>query len=439
MRSPAAIVAFSLATLGIASIVHGADQDVAIKLSNSAIRDFLPTASPNGPSVSSPLNIFHALSLLLAGAKNTTAFSTVLEGNSIQSVIDGMSNLIQTSIPSSLTTTNLTIASAAFLNPDHVGEVPASYNASVARLNGTVILNRSLKADDVNGWISARTRGKIDKIVSDGDVANKSALVSALYFQDHWGGEFVTSSTPISFATLPNSNATTALRASVPAMSSDVNTVAETTDFIAFSKSFLSNETKLSPFRAYFFMAKREIGASTLTANAIPSLAELSKFDAQTVFTEQNTLKKTITVHVPAVMEISTQLDLLEAWAKVSKYNQLRQSFEFLNGGDFKIDQAIHAAKVRIDKDGFEGAAATVIVITPVSAVIAAGNLTFDRPFGFQIVHTPSNAVLFHGVYTTGGVLSAKTSGTTHSGFAKTSWMPLITCILILGGWAAVL
>ncbi|KAI8815020.1 Serpin domain-containing protein [Cladochytrium replicatum] len=388
------------------SVVHASDQDIAVQLSNTGIKDL---SGISVPSVISPLNVFHALSLLFAGLTNTTAFSTILDGNSPTSVINGISTLLQTSIPASLTTTNLSIASVAFLNPQVVGAPSESYNSSLAKLNASVVLNTNLKAADVNTWISTQTRGKIDNVVKDSDVAGKTVLVSALYFQDHWLKEFAPTSSPIAFATLPSASSTQIQHTNLNAMVSEVSTLVETDAFIGFSKPFLPMQQKQSPFTAYFFMAKREIGKADLTANAFPTAAELASFDAKTVFADKNLFNGVATVKVPAVVEVSSQVNLLTEWAKLPKYAPLLRTFGFLGAREFLIEQAIHVAKVKIDKEGFEGAAVTVLIGDAVSAGPGSSrNVTFDRPFGFQIVHTPSNAVLFHGVYTPSGVISDK-------------------------------
>jgi serpin B len=61
------------------------------------------------------------------------------------------------------------------------------------------------------------------------------------------------------------------------------------------------------------------------------------------------------------------------------------------------ISNVIHQANIDVDEAGTEAAAATAVVLRPVSAPAVDLALTVDRPFVFALRDTRTGAVLFLG------------------------------------------
>jgi serpin B len=62
------------------------------------------------------------------------------------------------------------------------------------------------------------------------------------------------------------------------------------------------------------------------------------------------------------------------------------------------IDQAIHQTFVAMDEEGTEAAAATIVLVHPVSApLLEPVPVTLDRPFLYRIIDDRTGATLFIG------------------------------------------
>jgi serpin B len=62
------------------------------------------------------------------------------------------------------------------------------------------------------------------------------------------------------------------------------------------------------------------------------------------------------------------------------------------------ITDVLHKAKVTVDEEGTEAAAATAVIIGLTSAMPEEPiSLIIDRPFMFMIRHQPTNTILFMG------------------------------------------
>ncbi|KAJ3069639.1 hypothetical protein HK102_006863 [Quaeritorhiza haematococci] len=308
----------------------------------------------------------NALEGLFPGVSNVTALST-----QAQSIFNQILN----------SGANVSLTSAVWLKESDFPPTPPNHTALVESFYGNVSRVPNITADSVNTFISNGTRGKIDKIVEQRDVENQSSvLASALYFQDNWLKPFVDN----------DSVKLTIQGEAVEAMTleSDLQYL-ENNQYTAVRVPFRHG------FDAYFVMLTNR------TADKV-SVKELSGF----VPGQQQLQSAAVKLNVPRNMTFESKIDLLKLWSDLPRFRFLTGEFSFLDQR-VNLTKATHVAMLKVNKDGAEGAAATVLVVGATSMPLdppKPKEITFDKPFLFQIVHSNSTAVLFSSLYTRKGL-----------------------------------
>eukprot|EP01024_Parvocaulis_polyphysoides_P010777 TRINITY_DN1376_c0_g1_i5.p1 TRINITY_DN1376_c0_g1~~TRINITY_DN1376_c0_g1_i5.p1 ORF type:complete len:188 (-),score=25.22 TRINITY_DN1376_c0_g1_i5:359-922(-) len=84
------------------------------------------------------------------------------------------------------------------------------------------------------------------------------------------------------------------------------------------------------------------------------------------------------------------QLGITDAFESTADFSGMAES------GGLSVSSAVHQAKIVVDEEGTEAAAATIIAIA-VTAAIEPNIFNIDEPFVYMIVHKPTQAVLFIG------------------------------------------
>ncbi|KAJ3086157.1 hypothetical protein HK102_013461 [Quaeritorhiza haematococci] len=416
MKSPfttplsAAAVA-GLFLLGPGCNAVSAQQSPVTPLVAKGINSLVPEYHPalGGKSeVFSPLNIAHALMLLAGGiTPPNTALETLLGVSSTSALTEQGASLLNSILA---TGANVSLTSAVWLRErDFPAPTPPNYTALVESLRGGISRVPNITAEAVNTFVSNGTRGKIPEIVNDRDVKDASAvLASALYFQDVWAIKFI-----------DDDNVKLTIQGeAVPAMTleRDLQYV-ENSNFLAVRVPFEHQ------FDAYFVMLAGR------TAEQV-SVKGLSSFNV----TAQQLQSTRIKLSVPRSMEFESTIDLLELWKTIPKYDLITKGITFLNN-PFNITKAIHKAKLKVDKDGAEGAAATVIIQSGTSAPgepPKPKQILFDKPFLFQIVHRESSAVLFSSIYTRETIALNSTADRNAAGKVGSGWSVWVATMVSL-------
>ncbi|KAJ3317873.1 hypothetical protein HDU93_004034, partial [Gonapodya sp. JEL0774] len=365
----------------------------------------------------SSFNIHHAISLLVAGAKEPSQFLSPLYANvSYPDFITGMNFLLK-SIQNS--GANVSLASSVWMRQPIV--ITPEFQSTVTNeLFGTTASVPMLNATDINDWVSKATYGKIPQIVDQSVAQSDGALVSALYFKDTWATAFDQSDMD-GFATLPTTatpsftaretymnvytdlayvitDAYTAAR--VPfrhgfdayyVMSADSSTSATPADFIdAPSLAYLAGPLSFTPFTSTQAQDAPLAAGASLPKTSTPTVVRMKLI-------------------VPSAIILQSSFDLKTMWgsnipANTSiKYNVLTKPFGWLNETlPFEVTRAVHVTTLEVDRIGVEASAATAIIVDAVSAKIPPAGLPelkFNKPFLFHLVHRDTNVVFFSAVY----------------------------------------
>lgn len=229
-------------------------------------------------------------------------------------------------------------------------------------------------AQRINAWVSAQTRGKISDLLQPADLIGAVlALVNALYFKGQWQHPFDPQRT-----TLANFHRLDGEARPLPFMQQKkLLPVLQTERFQA---------VRL-PYGNGRFCMELFLPQQGSPADLLMQPDELNK----PTFTPHN-----VRVRLPR-FALESRLDLIPAL----QANGIRSAFE--SGADFSgmglhglfISHAVHKARLEVDEQGSEAAAATAMVMKRGALPSKVLELTFDRPFACQLRDTHSDLILF--------------------------------------------
>ena len=233
----------------------------------------------------------------------------------------------------------------------------------------------------INGWVKDRTKGLIPDLIPDGSVtdATRLVLVNALYLKATWLTTFEPSATSEGPFTLldGSSSAASYMHDGSLHASSYVGNGYSAVD-LPYASSSLSMLV-IVPDAGNYGAIEAELGTdfvSGVDAALQPSTLDIGfpKFESES----QIGLK-----------------DVIEG--------ELGVTGLFRSGGldgigkDIEVADAIHAAKIKVNEEGTEAAAATAVMMDATAMPLEPTPFTIDRPFLYLIRDSATGAVLFVG------------------------------------------
>jgi len=150
----------------------------------------------------SPLSISIALSMTSNGAEGSTrdAMARALQlGNmSLEELNQGYLNLIE-SLENADKLVNLSIADSIWIRDSFEPYIKQDFTQRLIEYYKSEIFSRDFRnpqtINEINGWISNQTEGKIDKMVDEIDPQLVMFLINAIYFKGEWVTSFNESAT----------------------------------------------------------------------------------------------------------------------------------------------------------------------------------------------------------------------------------------------------
>lgn len=266
------------------------------------------------------------------------------------------------------------------ISKDYISRVARTYAADVFQDAGL---------DDVNGWVSRKTEGRIDRILDELGPDTAAVILNAIYFKARWAAVFSKAATrDDSFNLAPRH------KVSVPMMHRNGNYA-------------------LVARRGYRAMRLPyevpSLGMIIVLPDEIDGLARVSarlksgELAGLTAALKQPRAGKLVELSLPRFKLIS-KADL------VVPYRDLGMRLAFEPGkADFSgmtgrspserptaIGQIVHRAFIDVMEDGTEAAAATAVTVRVTSAPARpAARFQVDRPFLCYIVDDATGAILF--------------------------------------------
>jgi serine protease inhibitor len=367
---------------------HTARDPVAEAFSEFGFRLLAETVrrEPSRNVILSPVSVAFALMMLYNGAGGKTreaiAATLGLQGMSVEDA-NRSSAALRVDLEAEGSGIELTIASALWANtglvfaPDFVDRITRLYAATAQSLDfadpATVRV--------INAWVSQKTHGKIDALLTGADLAPPAecVLTNAVYFKGNWSAPFDPGSTRDRPFTLPDGR-----RKTVPMMSRTGRYgYLETDGFQAVSLPYGEGRVSMHVY----------LPAATSSLRAFLDGLGAGPWDDWSSQLQPTRLE----LALPRA-SLTCEAEMREPLAALGMGIAFQPEADFapmgLNGRS--IASVKHKTRTEVNEEGTEAAAATAVVMT--RSLMEVASMVIDRPFFYAIRDNTSGVLLFMGV-----------------------------------------
>lgn len=379
------------------TIVLPTNGAAVINANNQFAFDFLRATlsqdTSNNNKLISPLSIYLALSMVYNGADNATKDSIVntLQMSGIDIVsLNAICQSLLSQFPQEDNKVQLSIANSIWYRqnsyqpfPSFLNTVQSNYDASVRPLN----FDDPSAVNTINNWVAQKTNNKIPTIIQSISSDDLMYLINAIYFNGAWKNSFKTSDTYNDIFNLQDGTTQ-----SVPFMKQQLTTK------MYYDSSFTMIELPYGGGNSFSMYVLEPLHpqepistfASSLNENILSSA--ISNMDSSIVQLE-----------IPK-WEYSYELEDMRP-----ELSMMGMGIAFGSNANFSkiydpsqvkvyISKAIHKAYIKVNEEGTEAAAVTVIGITYTTLPAPPPIFKLDHPFVYSIVEKQTGAILFLGI-----------------------------------------
>ena len=262
------------------------------------------------------------------------------------------------------------------LLPDFLDTAAARYGAEIQPVDTA---NGAAAADTINGWVSERTRGLIPTIVNAGVVQDQElVLVNTVYLKADWAEPFLPEFTEDGQFTTGSTQSVT-----VPFMS----------DRVPVERRYVQLDGADAVELPY---VGGQLAMWLIVPHDPAGLAAVEEsFDAAALIGLARASRTgLVQLAMPKWEQTLPPADLF-TWLCPQGFCP-GAPFEGIAPGIF-ISAALHGAKVIVDEEGTEAAAATAMAFPTSLPPEPDLTIVADRPFLWAITHQPTGAVVFVG------------------------------------------
>jgi len=379
------------------TIVLPTNGAAVINANNQFAFDFfratLSQDTSNNNKLISPLSIYLALAMVYNGADNATKDSIAntlqMSGIDIAS-LNAVCQSLLLQFPQEDNKVQLSIANSIWYRQNSyqpfssfLNTVQSNYDASVRPLN----FDDPSAVNTINNWVAQKTNNKIPTIIQSISSDDLMYLINAIYFNGAWKNSFKTSDTYNDIFNLQDGS------------------------------------TQSVPFMKRQLTAKM-FGDSSFTMIELPygggksfSMYVLEPVHPQeSISTFASSLNETILINAINEMDSSTVQLEIPKWEYSYEVEDMRPELSMLgmniafgSNADFSkiydpsqvkvyITKAMHKAYIKVNEEGTEAAAVTVIGIGTTAIPLPIPIFKLDHPFVYSIVEKQTGAVLFLGI-----------------------------------------
>ncbi|HNZ80761.1 MAG TPA: serpin family protein [Bacteroidales bacterium] len=334
----------------------------------------------------SPFSVSQALSMTLNGAAGNTATEMIsalgFEGYT-QSEINAYQQKMNQALLSLDPSTNIGIANSIWIREDFavrkefVDTNTYYFDAEVQNLPfDAAALNA------INNWCDVKTKGRIDKILDDIDPDDIMFLLNALYFKGSWVHKFDKTKTEEADFYLAGGEKT------------KVNMMYQKAEFPYYEDETV--QVVELPFGNEAFSM-----VFVLPRQGVDMDALIETLDAPCWANWLHRLRETeLNLKLPRFnLEYEKELiPTMSALGMPSAFDSQMADFSLINADqDLYIGLLKQKTFVKVDEEGAEAAAVTIVGIKLTSAPLDEIHMTLDRPFLFVIKEKSTSCVLFMG------------------------------------------
>jgi serine protease inhibitor len=350
----------------------------------------LSTEDANENIFISPLSISIALSMIYNGAEGTTrdAMARALQlGNmNLDEINEGYLNLIE-SLENADKLVTLNIADSIWIRDSFEPYIRQDFTQKLNEYFGSEVFCRDFgdpqTPDEINGWISNKTEGKIDKMVDGISPELVMFLINAIYFKGEWVTSFNESATKEADFFLSNGSTVEA-----DMMSTKGNfSFYEGADFKA--ARFPYGRDKIA---MYVFLPNSDV--------TLDSFVESLSQDALENYLNKFSMVKGLEVEFPKFkLEYGVKRlnDALEKLGMGIAFDPNNANFSGIAPAQLYIDYVNHKAVIEVNEKGTVAAAVTVGGISATAVPAEPRTFNVNRPFFFVIRDDRSGTILFMG------------------------------------------
>lgn len=362
----------------------------AATLSDFAIELFkkeIARADRDANTVISPLSVLYAMGMAATGAENETLtemLDVLAGGMSLEEFNKFISYYTKRSLKDN---SSLSIDNSVWIREKYANRVNDSYITDTVNYYNASIFKAPFNkktTDEINGWISEKTDGEIDKMIEVIPDEVVMYLINTILFDASWEKPF---SEPFegTFTTSDGREQTVNMM-----RCSEFLPYVEAEGVTGFYKYYEDN--------GYSFLA-------LLPEEGVDAYDYAMSLTGEDFVSFRKSAKTNTTVVTMPAFEAETTTDLAEALKSMG----IKRAFTF-GGAEFGgiseedakvlyIDSVLHKARMEVDKNGTKAAAATVVQIVVGSAADLPEPkvVTLDRPFVYAIVDR-SGTPVFIGV-----------------------------------------
>jgi serpin B len=392
----------ALAALLCALVVSATPQTIAVGQSagltmltqayNASGQDvFDQLVAAPGNVIFSPASVGMAMAMALSGARNDTEREMVaaLRHRLTRAEVDAANTAWLTAVNAYgngvAAPVTLTIANAIATSR----RISSQYAASLREHYGADILEQS-SVEALNAWASAKTQGKITRVVDRiaPDVA--AVIVNAIYFKGRWAVTFDSQATKDAYFRISPS-----VSIAVPTMHSQSAYSTTPGDGYAAIRLPYSGGAVAMVVVLPDDVGGTEQVAGKLTGDMLTKLVDALATQAP----------RPVALSLPR-FKSSFRVSLAEPFERLGIHKAFKiheADFSGMTGRPpaevpMAIDEIIHSVVVEVSEEGAEAAAVTAITARTTTAFRPPpASFTIDRPFLFYIVDSRTGAILFQG------------------------------------------
>jgi len=276
------------------------------------------------------------------------------------------------------------------VNPQYQ-QVMQAYLTSVD--NSVSFANPSEAERRINEYVSQKTNGLIDELLSPGSVDSLTlmVLVNAIYYKANWLNAFEKRLTRVQDFELIGSTIdqlrTVTHKKMMVHPSIDMRTAFNVPELDGASVLELPYEN--TDFNMYVALPKE----NTLTAlNRLAVNFQYSKFASKLTGGVKPVMLPGFDINFDVGLN-----DILKGMGVRDMFDHERANFSDLTEEDVAVSQVAHSAAVKVDEAGSEAAAATAAVLGTRTVNLNRNDFVVDRPFVFMIHDKAHDVPLFFG------------------------------------------